>query len=64
MFSSTGAPSQIPYYEASELYYYITYYDNTVMNIDALSSTGILQYDITSVPNNDYTQINVVFVVK
>lgn len=64
MYKSTGAPTEIPFYGSGDLYYYITYYDNTVMNIDDLSTTGVLQYDITSVPSNDYTQINVVFVIK
>lgn len=64
MYSSSGAPSSIPIYQSSELYYYITYYDTTVMNIDNLNSSGVLQYDIIAVPTDDYTQINVVFVIK
>jgi len=64
MYSSNSAPSSIPIYQVDELYYYITYYDNTVMTVDSLNDSGVLFYDIVSVPDNDYTQINVVFVIK
>lgn len=64
MYTSVSAPPSIPIYQATDFHYYVTYYDNTVMNIDFLTDSGILQYDITNVPDNDYTQINVVFVLK
>jgi hypothetical protein len=64
LYRSTGAPTSIPIYQSSQLYYYITYYDNTIINIDSLNASGVLQYDIIAVPDNDYTQINVVFLIK
>ena len=64
MFKNDAAPSFIPTYAATELNYYITYYDTTVMNIDSLSDAGELQYDITAIPSDLYTQINIVFVIK
>lgn len=62
--ASTDAPDSIPFFEtATDLYYYITYYDDTVLKINSLSSSGVLNYDILK--EADYhTFINVVFVVK
>lgn len=62
--TSTGAPGGIPYFAAAtDLYYYITYYDNTVLKINSLSASGVLNYDILR--EADYsTFMNVVFVVK
>lgn len=61
---STGAPASIPYFTAaSDLYYYITYYDDTVLKINSLGASGVLNYDILK--EADYaTFMNVVFVVK
>lgn len=62
--TSTGAPASIPYFPiAADLYYYITYYDNTVLKINSLSTSGVLNYDILK--EADYaTFMNVVFVIK
>ena len=61
---STGAPASIPYFTAAtDLYYYITFYDNTVLKINSLNASGVLNYDILK--EADYaTFMNVVFVVK
>ena len=64
MFKNSSAPSFIPTYDATDLHYYVTYYDTSVMHIDSLSDSGVLHYDITSVPSDFYTQINIVFVIK
>ncbi|WP_110311674.1 hypothetical protein [Dysgonomonas alginatilytica] len=61
---STGAPAMIPYFTAAtDLYYYITNYDNTVLKINSLNASGVLNYDILK--EADYaTFMNVVFVIK
>lgn len=61
---STGAPASIPYFAAaSDLYYYITYYDDSVLKINSLGDSGVLNYDMLK--EADYaTFMNVVFVVK
>ncbi|SHJ65676.1 hypothetical protein [Aquimarina spongiae] len=64
VISSPSAPNTIPIYEANELYYYVTFADPVVFNIDSLSDAGVLQYDILSIPTDDNTIINVVFVVR
>ncbi len=64
VISSPSAPNTIPIYEANELYYYVTFADPVVFNIDSLSDAGVLQYDILSIPTDDNTLINVVFVVR
>lgn len=61
---STGAPTGIPYFSsASDLYYYITYYDNTVLKVNSLDASGVLNYDILKEADYD-TFMNVVFVIK
>ncbi|WP_298487279.1 hypothetical protein, partial [uncultured Maribacter sp.] len=69
---STGAPTAVPTYGATELYYYVTYADPTVF--DTTSTTGPTAMVITAdgkltltvdAPPTDYNSlINVVFVVK
>ena len=61
---STGAPSSIPTYAANELYYYITAYDTSVLTITSIDASGLMTYNVDSVPSDDNTIINVVFVVK
>lgn len=62
--TSTGAPASIPYFPiATDLYYYITSYDNTVIKINDLSTSGVLSYDILK--EADYASfMNVVFIIK
>ncbi|WP_073357355.1 hypothetical protein [Dysgonomonas macrotermitis] len=62
--SSTGAPSSIPYFSnASDLYYYITFYDVSVLQINSLDAAGVLNYDILREAEHD-TFMNIIFVVK
>lgn len=61
---STGAPTSIPYFPiATDLYYYITYYDTTVLKINSVNASGVVNYDI--IKEADYASfLNVVFVIK
>ncbi|MBA6155308.1 hypothetical protein H3Z83_02035 [Tenacibaculum sp. S7007] len=61
---STGSPNIVPYYERNELYYYVTYYDPSVIENVSIDADGNMSYDIISTPTDDNTIINVVFVVK
>lgn len=61
---STSAPSAIPFFpNASDIYYYVTAYDNTVFKINSISDSGILNYDVLSNATSA-SFINIVFVVK
>lgn len=71
--SSTGAPkgvsatpagSGIPYFaNASQLYYYITKYDDNVISNVSIDANGIMTYDI--IEKSTYKSfMNVVFVIK
>jgi len=61
--ASTGAPA-IPTYGPTDLYYYVTYADPAVFNIDSIDDNGNMQYDIIGAPVDYNSLINVVFVVK
>ncbi|CAM1374049.1 hypothetical protein [Tenacibaculum xiamenense] len=63
---STGAPSAIPTYAATDLYYYVTFADSTVFNTGTMSidANGVLTYTIIGQPTDLNALINVVFVVK
>ncbi|MEH6682698.1 MAG: hypothetical protein V7724_19300, partial [Sediminicola sp.] len=61
---SAGAPASIPTYAANELYYYVTYYDNTVFSNVSISNTGVMTYNVIAAPADYNSLINVVFVVK
>lgn len=61
---STGAPSQVPYIAAaSDLYYYVTDYDDTVFTINSISDAGLMNYDVKATPSTR-AYINIVFVLK
>lgn len=63
VIKSTLAPASIPTYTASELYYYITYYDTSVFGNVSINASGVMTYDVIG----DATAcsfINVVFVPK
>ncbi|MBD8347919.1 MULTISPECIES: hypothetical protein [unclassified Dysgonomonas] len=63
-FKSAGAPNTIPYFpSATDLYYYITYYDNQVIQINSISTDGKVSYTIVEEANYD-SFMNVVFVTK
>ena len=61
---SVGAPAVIPYIPAaSDLYYYVTDYDNTVLSITSISATGVMAYRVIGAAT-DCSYINIVFVLK
>jgi hypothetical protein len=61
--ASAGAPGSIPFFANTDLYYYVTNCDTTVIKVNSISSTGVLSYDIIKAA--DYASfMNVVFVVK
>ncbi|WP_299683477.1 hypothetical protein [uncultured Tenacibaculum sp.] len=61
---SNSAPNTIPTYLSNELYYYVTAYDTSVLTITNINDSGVMTYNVNSIPSNDNTIINVVFVVK
>lgn len=61
---STTAPNTIPVISsASELYYYITYYDKTALANLSIDDNGILTFDVVGT-GTDYSFINIIFVIK
>lgn len=68
--AQSDATASIPFYERDELYYFVTdadpdvFGDGTNVTGMTISSTGILNYTVSSTPTDDNTIINVVFVVK
>lgn len=61
---SGGAPDEIPNIpNATDLYYYVTDYDNTALANLSIDENGILTYDIIGT-GTDYSFVNIVFVVK
>ena len=62
--ASSGAPSVIPTYAETELYYYVTDFDATVFSDLSISAAGVLTYDVDTVPTDNCAILNVVFVVK
>ena len=64
MVSSNLAPTAIPTYANTELYYYVTYFDNTVFANVSVDEFGVMTYDVIATPTDYNSLINVVFVVK
>ncbi len=62
--ASAGAPTTLPTYAASDLYYYVTYADPTVFANMSISAAGVLTYDIIGQPADYNALINVVFIVR
>jgi hypothetical protein len=62
--ASAGAPLAVPTYDKTELYYYVTFADPAVLNIDSIDADGVMQYDVVGTPADYNSLINVVFVVK
>lgn len=61
---STSAPAEIPHIpQATDLYYYVTDYDDTVLANLSIDANGLLTYDIIGT-GSPYSFITVVFVVK
>lgn len=66
MVSSTDAPVALPYVnDASDIYYYVTYYDTAALTINSIDENGVMSYTI---PDNstvsDCSYINIVFMLK
>lgn len=59
---SPAAPAMTTH-PANHLYYYVTYYDPSKIQINSISSTGTMNYNVVGHANYD-TYMNVVFVVK
>ncbi|MDP5229341.1 MAG: hypothetical protein NWQ38_03025, partial [Cellulophaga sp.] len=62
--ASTGAPAAIPTYAATELYYYVTYFDPAVFSGVSVNASGVMTYNVIASPTDYNSLINVVFVVK
>lgn len=61
---STGAPTTIPYVPAAtDMYYYVTYYDTTVFANISINASGLMTYDVIA-GATDCSYINIVFVLK
>lgn len=64
MVKSENAKSSIPYFSnAQKLYYYITYYDNSVIDQITIDENGLMKYLVKGTPS-EVSFMNVVFVVK
>ncbi|PXX23301.1 hypothetical protein, partial [Arenibacter sp. ARW7G5Y1] len=64
MVASDLAPGAIPTYANTELYYYVTFYDDTVFDNVSVDEFGVMTYDVIATPTDYNSLINVVFVVK
>uniref|UniRef100_UPI00168BEC76 hypothetical protein n=1 Tax=Arenibacter lacus TaxID=2608629 RepID=UPI00168BEC76 len=62
--ASAGAPTAIPTYAATDLYYYVTVYDTSVFANVSVNASGVMTYDVIATPSDYNSLINVVFVVK
>lgn len=61
---STGAPDVIPVIpNATDIYYYITSYDQTALDNLSITDQGVLTYEVIGT-GTDYSFINIVFVLK
>lgn len=61
---SAGAPDNIPFLpNATDLWYYITDYDNSALSNLSITEDGILTYNVIGT-GTDYSFVNIVFVVK
>lgn len=61
---STNAPDEVPNTPApTDLWYYVTDYDDTALENLSIDENGILTYDVIGT-GTDYSFVNIVFVVK
>lgn len=62
--ASQNAPTTIPYFpNRTDLHYYITLFDNTIIQINSLDANGVLNYNILR--ESDYDSfMNVVFTLN
>lgn len=64
MFASVGAPALIPHYlSPTDLYYYVTYHDPTLIKIDSIDANGVMRYTTLKKANYD-AYMNIVFLIK
>lgn len=62
--TSTGAPAAIPFFvNASDLYYYVTDFDGSVLRNVSIDANGILRYDVVGTATA-CSFVNIVFVIK
>lgn len=61
---SVGAPTTIPVYLATDLYYYVTDYDTNIFDNISIDANGLMTYDVISATATTCSFINVVFVIK
>lgn len=63
--SSNTSLSQISIlYTAAQLDFVVTYYDNTVLKVNSISTSGVLNYDVLNTNPDNNAFINIVLVVK
>lgn len=61
---SDGAPDEVPNTPtATDLWYYVTDYDDTALANLSIDENGILTYDVIGT-GTDYSFVNIVFVIK
>lgn len=61
---STSAPAQIPVLPAAtDLHYYVTYSDDTTIEIVSITNAGLMTYRVKS-NTNSLSFVNIVFVIK
>lgn len=63
LVGSTGAPADIATYASGDLYYYVSYYDQSVFSNLSIDATGKLTYTILAGASTT-SYMNIVFVVK
>lgn len=61
---STGAVEGIPTLLASQLEYYVTYYDTNIFENLSIDQNGVLTYRVKNSSASEKTFMNIVFVVK
>jgi len=64
MVSSSGSTEGIPTLLASQLEYYITYYDTNIFENLVIDQNGVLTYRVKNSNASEKTFMNIVFVVK
>lgn len=63
--SSNASLTQIPtLYDANQLDFVVTAYDNTIIKVNSISASGILNYDVLNTNPDTNSFINIVLVVK
>ena len=62
--ASAGAPAAIPYIPAAgDLYYYVTYFADDVLDIIGITANGVMSYRVIGTAT-DCSYVNIVFVLK